>query len=263
MGVRCAGHPRRARADARLVGRGGRLLRGRGGCGRWSPRGEARRGRLLRRHPRCRAALGSRQRFRLGRERPRENSSGPTSASRGATTPWSSASNNSGRGVGGSTVHYSMVAMRAHPDDFRRRTLEGEVAGADLRDWPLTFEDLEPYYEEVEDALQIAGPTFYPWGRRRRRYPQREHELNASAEVLVAWLHETWHPGRARADRHPERAARRPPAVRLPWLLQLRLHDQRQELDTCNVSSRGPSVPAPRCARTRWRHGSSTTRAAA
>lgn len=94
-------------------------------------------------------------------------------------------SNNSGQGVGGSTVHYSMVAMRAHPKDFRRRTLEGEIDGADVRDWPLTFEDLEPYYEEVEEALSIAGPTHYPWGRRRRRYPQREHELNASAQVLV------------------------------------------------------------------------------
>jgi choline dehydrogenase-like flavoprotein len=94
-------------------------------------------------------------------------------------------SNNSGRGVGGSTVHYSMIAMRAHPDDFRRRTVEGDIARADLRDWPITFTDLEPYYDEVEQALQIAGPTFYPWGRRRRRYPQREHELNASARVLV------------------------------------------------------------------------------
>ena len=94
-------------------------------------------------------------------------------------------SNNSGRGVGGSTVHYSMIAMRAHPDDFRRRTIEGDIPGADLRDWPITFDDLEPYYDEVERDLQIAGPTFYPWGRRARRYPQREHELNASARVLV------------------------------------------------------------------------------
>jgi choline dehydrogenase-like flavoprotein len=94
-------------------------------------------------------------------------------------------SNNSGRGVGGSTVHYSMIAMRAHPEDFRRGTLEGDIDGAELRDWPLTFEELEPYYEEVEHDLRIAGPTFYPWGRRRRRYPQREHELNASARVLV------------------------------------------------------------------------------
>jgi choline dehydrogenase-like flavoprotein len=94
-------------------------------------------------------------------------------------------SNNSGRGVGGSTVHYSMIAMRAHPEDFRRRTLDGHVDGAELRDWPISFDDLEPYYEEVEHDLRIAGPTFYPWGRRRRRYPQREHELNASARVLV------------------------------------------------------------------------------
>ncbi|MBD0372719.1 MAG: GMC family oxidoreductase [Pyrinomonadaceae bacterium] len=103
----------------------------------------------------------------------------------GGDDPIELGSNNSGRGVGGSTVHYSMVAMRAHPDDFRRRTLEGEIAGAEIRDWPLTFADLEPYYEEVEEALQIAGPTRYPWGRRRKRYPQREHELNASAQVLV------------------------------------------------------------------------------
>ena len=103
----------------------------------------------------------------------------------GGPDPVELGSNNSGKGVGGSTVHYSMVAMRAHPEDFRRRTLEGEMEGADIRDWPLTFEDLEPYYEEVEEALQIAGPTFYPWGRRRKRYPQREHELNASAQVLV------------------------------------------------------------------------------
>jgi choline dehydrogenase-like flavoprotein len=103
----------------------------------------------------------------------------------GGDDPVELGSNNSGQGVGGSTVHYSMIAMRAHPEDFKRRTLEGEIEGANLQDWPLTFEDLEPYYEEVEEALQIAGPTHYPWGKRRRRYPQREHELNASANVLV------------------------------------------------------------------------------
>ena len=94
-------------------------------------------------------------------------------------------SNNSGQGVGGSTVHYSMVAMRAHPDDFRRRTIEGEIPGAEMRDWPIGYADLERFYEEVEEDLQIAGPTSYPWGPRRRRYPQREHDLNACAKVLV------------------------------------------------------------------------------
>ncbi len=100
------------------------------------------------------------------------------------THPIELGANNSGQGVGGSTVHYSMIAMRAHPDDFRRRSLDGEIAGAELRDWPIGYADLEPYYEEVEHDLQIAGPTSYPWGPRRKRYPQREHDLNACAKVL-------------------------------------------------------------------------------
>jgi choline dehydrogenase-like flavoprotein len=102
----------------------------------------------------------------------------------GGGDPVELGSNNSGRGVGGSTVHYSMIAMRAHAEDFRRRTIEGDIAGADLRDWPISYDDLEPYYDEVERDLAIAGPASYPWGR-RRRYVQREHELNASARVLV------------------------------------------------------------------------------
>ena len=93
--------------------------------------------------------------------------------------------NNSGRGVGGGTVHYSMIKMRLLPHDFLRRTMHGAVPGADIQDWPLTYADLEPYYDEVEGALQVAGPSHYPWGPRRRRYPQREHRLNATAEILV------------------------------------------------------------------------------
>ncbi len=103
----------------------------------------------------------------------------------GGGDPIALGSNNSGRGVGGSTVHYSMVAMRMHPDDFRRAALDGPVEGTDLADWPLTYADLEPYYERAERDLQIAGPATYPWGPRRTRFPQREHELNAGAEVLV------------------------------------------------------------------------------
>lgn len=103
----------------------------------------------------------------------------------GGEDPVELGSNNSGQGVGGSTVHYSMIALRLHADDFRRRTLEGAIAGADLQDWPLTYEELEPYYDEVEEALQIAGPVHYPWQKRRRRFPQREHQLNASANMLV------------------------------------------------------------------------------
>jgi choline dehydrogenase-like flavoprotein len=75
----------------------------------------------------------------------------------GGADPVELGSNNSGRGVGGSTVHYSMIALRMHADDFRRRTLEGALAGDDLQHWPLSYEDLEPYYARMADRVRYMG----------------------------------------------------------------------------------------------------------
>lgn len=88
--------------------------------------------------------------------------------------------NNSGKGVGGSTVHFTMLTPRFRPEWFKCRSALGYGV-----DWPLAWEDIEPYYDEVEDMLQVAGPISYPWGRRARRYPRRAHELNAAALVLA------------------------------------------------------------------------------
>jgi choline dehydrogenase-like flavoprotein len=88
--------------------------------------------------------------------------------------------NNSGRGVGGSTVHFTMLMPRFRPEWFKSRSLLGYGV-----DWPLGWEDIEPYYEEAEAMLQVAGPLSYPWGRRRKRYPRRAHDLNAAAVVLA------------------------------------------------------------------------------
>jgi choline dehydrogenase-like flavoprotein len=89
--------------------------------------------------------------------------------------------NVTGRGVGGSTVHYSMVALRMHESDFRVRTTDG-IAD----DWPLTYEELEPYYDRVETELGISGPVTWPWGPRRRGpYPYREHPLNGVAQLFA------------------------------------------------------------------------------
>lgn len=98
----------------------------------------------------------------------------------GGADPIQLGSNNSGKGVGGSTVHYAMVALRFRPDWFKARSRLGYA-----RDWPLSFDDIEPYYEEAEESLKISGPVHYPWGRRRRRYPRRSHSMNASALVLA------------------------------------------------------------------------------
>ena len=84
-------------------------------------------------------------------------------------------SNNSGRGVGGSMVHYAGYTPRFHPSDFATQTKDGVGA-----DWPIRYEDLRPYYADIEGELPVAGralavgrPALLPAaaapGRRQRR----------------------------------------------------------------------------------------------
>ena len=54
--------------------------------------------------------------------------------------------------VGGSTIHYGAQWMRLLPSDFRVRTLDG-VAD----DWPLSYDDLVPYYERLEPEMGVSG----------------------------------------------------------------------------------------------------------
>lgn len=89
-------------------------------------------------------------------------------------------SNNSGKAVGGSTVHFAMVSLRFRPEWFKARSLLGYGA-----DWPLDWREMWGYYRQVEQALKISGPIRYPWGPKRPRYPYRPHELNAAALVLA------------------------------------------------------------------------------
>jgi choline dehydrogenase-like flavoprotein len=98
----------------------------------------------------------------------------------GGADPIQLGANNSGRGVGGSTVHFTMLTPRYRPAWFNSRSLLGYGI-----DWPFGWDDIERYYEEAEEMLQVAGPLSYPWGRRRSRYPRRAHELNAAAVVLA------------------------------------------------------------------------------
>lgn len=88
--------------------------------------------------------------------------------------------NNSGIGVGGSTLHYTAYTPRAQADDLRLHTEFGVG-----RDWCMTYEDLEPYYDELERFLGVSGPTPYPWGARRKHgYPLAPLPLNGAAQLM-------------------------------------------------------------------------------
>jgi choline dehydrogenase-like flavoprotein len=56
------------------------------------------------------------------------------------------------RQVGGSTWHWAAQAWRNVPNDFRIRSLYGVGV-----DWPLTYEELEPYYQQAEQIMGVSG----------------------------------------------------------------------------------------------------------
>lgn len=85
-----------------------------------------------------------------------------------------------GRGVGGGTIHFGGVSLRLWPEDFRRRTRDGVG-----EDWPITYAQLEPYYERVELELQLSGPHRMPWGPHPHAFPQPPHRMTAR-DFLVA-----------------------------------------------------------------------------
>ncbi len=87
-------------------------------------------------------------------------------------------SNNSGRGVGGSMVHYAGYTPRFHPSDFETFTRDGVGA-----DWPIAYGDLKPYYEAIEEELPVAGDK-WPWGD-PHSYPYRPHPVGGNGELFL------------------------------------------------------------------------------
>ena len=87
---------------------------------------------------------------------------------------------NSGKAVGGSMVHFAMVSLRFRPEWFQARTKLGYGA-----DWPIAWQEMWRYYDQVEKDLSISGPITYPWGPPRPCYPYRPHPINAAGEVLA------------------------------------------------------------------------------
>ena len=94
-----------------------------------------------------------------------------------------------GNNAGGGTVHYGAVSWRFHEDDFRARSHTIERYGAkaipedsSLADWPMTYAELEPFYDKAEYEIGISGKAGNVQGRkiaggnvfeapRQREYP--------------------------------------------------------------------------------------------
>jgi len=75
--------------------------------------------------------------------------------------------------VGGGTVHMSGYYLRLHPDDMRQRSVYGRPAGSTVEDWPVSYEEFEPWYEQAEYLIGVSGDAsrnpFEP--PRKKPYP--------------------------------------------------------------------------------------------
>lgn len=97
----------------------------------------------------------------------------------GGKNPLALGANNSGKGVGGGTVHWAAFTPRFHPSDFEVYTRDGVGA-----DWPISYWDLKPYYELLEREMPVAGPAKFPWGD-PHGYPFAPHPMGEVGNTLV------------------------------------------------------------------------------
>ncbi|MDJ0943902.1 MAG: GMC family oxidoreductase [Kiloniellales bacterium] len=64
--------------------------------------------------------------------------------------------------VGGSTVHWAGASLRFQAHEFKAKTTYGEIAGTTLLDWPLSLEEMEPYYAKAEDKMGVTRTNDIP-----------------------------------------------------------------------------------------------------
>jgi choline dehydrogenase-like flavoprotein len=77
--------------------------------------------------------------------------------------------------VGGTTVHWAGASLRFQPHEFKALTTYGKIDGANVLDWPVTYQDLEPYYQKAEDKMGTTGSGGRPRLPGNNNYKVLEH----------------------------------------------------------------------------------------
>jgi len=149
----------------------------------------------------------------------RPNASTPTVPSTASPGPPALMMN----GVGGSSIHYATQSWRLLPWNFQTRSAtinrygaSAIPAGSTVADWPLTYDELEPYYDHAEYAIGISGKagnirgkiqpggdTFE--GPRSREYPLPPLRQSGYTELVAgAGTRLGWHPFMGPSSVHSE-----------------------------------------------------------
>ena len=97
----------------------------------------------------------------------------------GGSDPLALGANNCGKGVGGGSVHWAAFTPRFHPSDFEVYSRDGVGT-----DWPISYADIKPYYEQLELEMPVAGPAYYPWGH-PHGYAYGPHPMGGVGNALI------------------------------------------------------------------------------
>src|SRR6202045_97039 len=122
----------------------------------------------------------------------------PNANARANPTP----NQNNANQAGGGTGHYGALSWRFHEGDFRARSQTIERYGAaaipedsSLTDWPLSYPDLEPFYDRAEYELGVSGKAGNLQGRkvaggnpfeapRKREYPLPPLQVDQAGAIF-------------------------------------------------------------------------------
>ena len=98
---------------------------------------------------------------------------------------------NMGAAVGGTAMHYNAKFPRFWRQDFTQLSDLGPVAGTSMADWPIGYDDLAPFYDEVEHHLGVQGdlariPDFVKaQAPRLRDFPMPPNPTGYAAQLLA------------------------------------------------------------------------------
>jgi choline dehydrogenase-like flavoprotein len=106
-----------------------------------------------------------------------------------------------GAAVGGTSLHYNAKFPRFWKQDFTQLSGLGPVDGAQVADWPIDYDTLAPYYDEVEHTIGVQGDVTKMPARtleqspRAGQFPMPPNPTGYAARLLAAGaLNVGWNP---------------------------------------------------------------------
>ncbi len=86
--------------------------------------------------------------------------------------------------VGGSSVHFTANFWRFREIEFKERSLLGSISGTNFADWPISYEELEPYYTKVDWDIGVSGAPGPFDSPRSKPFPMPPLPIKSSGVLL-------------------------------------------------------------------------------